>query len=91
MKTNSTEVDVVRFNLKKLSELEMRKQYQTETSNRFAAFKTLNDSEDINRTCKITEGNIKISAKDTLGLCEQEQHKPWSDEEWQQLLPKEAG
>jgi hypothetical protein len=40
--------DVKRFNLKKLSELEIKKQYQIKISNRFAALDNLNDSEDIN-------------------------------------------
>jgi hypothetical protein len=40
---------VERFNLKKLSELEVRKQYQIKISNRFAAFENVNVSEDINR------------------------------------------
>ena len=45
----------VRFNLKKLSELEFRKQYQIKISNRFAALENLNDTED---TCRAWE-NIK--------------------------------
>jgi len=42
--------DVERFNVRKQSELEGRKQYQIEISNRFAALKNVNDSEDINRS-----------------------------------------
>jgi hypothetical protein len=38
-----------RFNLRKLNDLEVRKQYQTEISNRFAASENLSDSEDLNR------------------------------------------
>jgi hypothetical protein len=41
--------DEERFNLRKLSELEIRKQYQFEITNRFAALENLNDSVDINR------------------------------------------
>jgi hypothetical protein len=41
--------EVERFNLSKLNELEVRKQYQIMISNRFAALKKLNDSEGINR------------------------------------------
>ena len=37
------------FNLRKLNELEVRKQYQIEIANRFAALENLSDSEDINR------------------------------------------
>jgi hypothetical protein len=40
---------VERFNLKKLSELKIRKQYQIKISNRFAALENLNIREDINR------------------------------------------
>jgi len=43
--------DVERFNLRKLSELEVRKQYQIKISNRFAALENLNDGEDIKRAC----------------------------------------
>jgi len=41
--------EVKRFNLKKLSELEVRKQCQIKISNRFAALENLSDSEDVNR------------------------------------------
>jgi glycine betaine/choline ABC-type transport system substrate-binding protein len=41
--------DAERFNLKKLSELEVRNQYQIKISKRFAALENLNVSEDINR------------------------------------------
>jgi hypothetical protein len=38
-----------RYNLMKLDELEVRKQYQIKISNRFAALDNLSDSENINR------------------------------------------
>ena len=41
--------DVERFNLRMLSELEVRKQYQIKISDRFAALENFNDSRDINR------------------------------------------
>jgi len=41
--------DVERFNLWKLSELEVWKQYQINISKRNAAFENLSDGEDINR------------------------------------------
>ena len=41
--------DVERFNLRKLNELVVRKQYQIEITNRFAALENLSDDEDINR------------------------------------------
>jgi hypothetical protein len=37
--------DVERFNLRKLNELEVRKKYQIEISDRFAASENLNDNE----------------------------------------------
>jgi hypothetical protein len=37
-----------RFNVKKLSELKVRKQYQIKVSNRFAALENISDSEDKN-------------------------------------------
>ena len=61
-------VHVEMFNLKKLSEMEVSKQFQTEISNRFAALEDLNDSEDINRAWENIKENIKISAKETVGL-----------------------
>jgi hypothetical protein len=36
--------DVPKFNLRKLNELEVMKEYQIEISNRFAALETWNDS-----------------------------------------------
>jgi len=43
---------VERFNLKKRSELEMRKDDQIKISNKFAALNSLNFSQDINRAWK---------------------------------------
>ena len=37
------------FDLRKLNELEVRKQYQIEITNRFAALENLSDGEDINK------------------------------------------
>jgi hypothetical protein len=63
-----------RFNLKKLSELEVRRQYQLKISNRFAALENLNVSKDLNRAWENIKENIKISAKENLGLHEWKQH-----------------
>src|SRR5215470_15754843 len=73
--------DAERFNLKKLSELEGRKQYQLKISNRFAALENLNGSQDINRAWENIKENIKISAQESLGMHERKQHKPWFDAE----------
>ena len=70
-----------RFNLKKLNELEVRKQYQIEITSRFAALENSDDDKDINRTCEKINENIQTSAKESLVLHELKQHKPWFDEE----------
>ena len=57
-----------RFNFRKPHELEVRKQYQIEISNRFAALENLCDSKDTNRAWENIKENIKISAKESLGL-----------------------
>jgi len=75
-----------RFNLKKLSELEVRKQCQIKISNRFAALENLSDSKDVNRAWENIKENIKISADESLGLYHQKQHKPWFDKECSQFL-----
>ena len=51
--------DGKRINLRKLNELRVWKQYQTEITNRFAALENLSDDEDINRAWE----NIKESVK----------------------------
>ena len=70
-----------RFNLRKLNELDVMKQYKIEITNRFAALKNLCNDKDINRAWENIKGNIKTSAKESLGPHELKQHKPWIDEE----------
>jgi hypothetical protein len=67
---------VERFNLGKLSELNIGKKYQIKISNRFTSLENLNDSKDINRAWKNIKENIKSSAKDSLGLYELKHYKP---------------
>jgi hypothetical protein len=59
--------DGVRFNLRKLNDLEVRKQYQIEITNRFAALENVNGDEDINRAWESIKENIKTSATESLG------------------------
>ena len=47
-----------RFNLRKLNDLEVRKQYQLEITNRFAALKNVSEDEDINRAWESIKENI---------------------------------
>jgi hypothetical protein len=74
------------FNISKLSELEVRKQYQIKFLNRFAALENLSNGEEINRDLENIKGNIKTAAKKWLGLCELKQHKPWFEEERSSFL-----
>ena len=73
--------DGERFNLRTLNELEVRKQYQIEITNRFTASEILSDDEDICMVWENTKENIKTSAKESLGLHKLKQHKPWFNEE----------
>jgi hypothetical protein len=78
-KRSTQKLDGERFNLRKLNELEVRKQKQIEISNRFAALENVSYSKDINRAWENIIGNIKISAKESLGLSELKEHEPWFD------------
>jgi len=73
--------DRQRFNSRKLNEPEVREQYRIEITNRFAAFENSDDDEDVNRSREIIIENIQTSAKESLGLDEFKQNKPWFDEE----------
>ena len=80
-KKASQRFDGERFNLRKLNELKVRKQYQIDITNTFAALENLSNDEDINRVWENIKENIKTSAKKSLGIHELKQHKPWFDEE----------
>jgi len=73
--------DLERFNLRKPNELEVRKQYQSEITKRFAASKNLSDSEEINRAWENINENSKISAKESLRLYALKQYNSWFDKE----------
>jgi hypothetical protein len=61
-------------------------------SKRFAALENLSDSKDINRAWENIKENIKTTAKESIGLHELKQHKPWFDEECLGFFrSKEAG
>jgi hypothetical protein len=59
---------VERLNLRKLNELEVRKQYYIKISNRFTALENIGDSEGINRTWENIRENIQISGKESICL-----------------------
>jgi len=60
-KQQSQKFDGERFNLRKLNELEVRKEYQIEISKKFVALENLNDSEDINGAWENIKENIQTS------------------------------
>ena len=69
------------FNLRKLSELDLWKQYRIKISNMVSALENLNVSEDINRAWEKVKENSETSAEESLGLYELKKLKPWFDEE----------
>ena len=76
-KQEAQRTDGERLNLRKLNELEVRNQYQTEIINRFAALENLSVGENINRLWENIKENIKTSATENLGL----QELIWFDKE----------
>ena len=79
-------LDMERFNLRKLRELEVRKQYQIKFSNRLAAMENFNDREHIKRAQEDIKENIKTAAKDSPCLYELKKHKLCFDEEYSPFL-----
>jgi hypothetical protein len=73
--------DGVKYNLRELNEPEVKNKYHIEITNRCAAPENLNTDEDVNRAWEIIKENIKASAKESIGLHELKQHKPWFDQE----------
>ena len=84
--------DAERFNLRKLrlNELGVKQKYQIEFRNRFAALENLNGDENVNRAWENIKENIKFSTKESLGLHEWKQHKPWFDKECVDFLDRES-
>jgi hypothetical protein len=79
-------MDVERFNLKPLNEEEVKEQYQVTIKNKFAALENLDNNGDIKRAWETIRENIRISAKENIGLCESKSYKPWFDEECLKLV-----
>jgi hypothetical protein len=63
-KLTAQKLDVGKFNLRILSELEVKEQYQIKISNRFSALEKLYNSKDINRTWENIKENIKTNVKE---------------------------
>ena len=54
--------------MRKLNDPGVRKQYQIEITNRFAALENVSEDEDINRAWESNKENIKSSATESLGM-----------------------
>jgi hypothetical protein len=65
LKKAAQKLDEERFNVWKLNEMKVKKQYQIEITNRCAALENLSDGEDINRSWENIKGNIKTSGKES--------------------------
>jgi hypothetical protein len=63
-KQTSQTFDVERYNIRKLNELEVRKQYHIKILNSCAALENLRDSEEMNRARENFKQKIKISSKE---------------------------
>jgi hypothetical protein len=74
-----------RFNLKKLNEVEGKKQYRVKSSNRFSALENLDNYVDINRAWETVRENINFSARESLGNAFKK-HKPRCDEGCSKLV-----
>jgi hypothetical protein len=74
--------DGKRFNLRKLNDPEVRKQYWIEIRrNKYAALENVSEDEDINGAWESIKENIKTSATESPSMQERKQYKPWFDEE----------
>jgi hypothetical protein len=75
-KQRSHRFHMERFSLKKLNEVEGKKQFNVEVSNRFAALEDLDAEVESNSAWETIRENINISAKESLGYFELKKHKP---------------
>ena len=62
-KQAAQKLDRQRFSLSKLNDLEVRKQYQIDITNRFAALENLKEDEDVNRNGRTLKRISKLQRK----------------------------
>jgi hypothetical protein len=79
-KQTTHRLNMERFNLSELNEVEGKRQCTVEISNMFAAVENLDAEVDIDRAWETIRENINISAKESLGYYELKKHKQWFDE-----------
>jgi microcompartment protein CcmL/EutN len=85
-KQAAQKTDTERFNVKKLSEGDVKEQNQATTRNKSAALENLEDSGVINRAWENIRENIKILDQESPGYCESRHRKTWFDERCSQSV-----
>jgi hypothetical protein len=66
----------------------MGRKLKATIKNKFAALENLDDNGDISKIWETIRENIRISAKESIGLCESKSYKPWFDEECLKLVDR---
>jgi hypothetical protein len=66
--------------------VEVKEKYQVETSYRFVALESLDESFDIKNAWESITENIRASAKDNLGHHRLKHNKPWFDDECSKII-----
>jgi hypothetical protein len=79
-------IDLERFDLNKLDDIEVKEKHQITISNRFADLESLYESFDINNALESIRENIKTSAKNSLGYQKLKHNKSWFDDECSKLI-----
>jgi hypothetical protein len=77
-----------RLNLKNLNEGKVKEQYDVTIKNRFSAVDNLEDNGDNSRECDSIRENIKISAKECIGHCQEKSYKPRFYEECSKFVDR---
>jgi len=82
-KTNGQLMGSKRLNVQSLTEGENGLKYAVEVTNKFAALKEINESDDnaVDKQWENVRDAIVKSAEVTVGFCKRHKNKPWFDEE----------
>jgi hypothetical protein len=81
-------MDVERCNLRQLNGEEFKEQYQVTIKNKFVALENLDDNVEINKAWESIRENIRISAKESIWLCELKTYTPWFEEQCLKLVDR---
>jgi hypothetical protein len=87
-KRAAQKIDTERFIVKKLSEGDVKEQYQVTIRNKFAVLENLEYSGDIKGAWDNIREKIRTSAQESLGYCESKHRKQWFDEECSKLADR---